>query len=66
MSGATTANTKTVTTNVSPALTAVLLTNLLSLAPENMTIAQMKTLLDAVGRGPLGSNPASLIGACLP
>lgn len=63
---ATVSNSKTVTTNVSPALTASTLTGLLAIAPENLTLAQLKTILDATKRGPHGSNPNATVGQCLP
>jgi hypothetical protein len=63
---ATVSGSKTVTTSVSPALTAATLTTLLAIAPENLTLAQLGQLRDACNRGPAGSNPAALVGACLP
>lgn len=62
----TTSNTKTVTTSVSPALTATLLTSLLAEPIELLTISQLDSILSATKRGPNGSNPNALIGACLP
>lgn len=63
---ATVSGSKTVTTSVSPQFTATVLTGLLAVAPEDLTIAQLKTLLDATKRTPLGSNPAATVGQCLP
>jgi hypothetical protein len=62
----TTANTKTVTTNVSPAMNATLLTTLLAKPIELLSIAELKIIVDSTKRSAAGSNPASLIGACLP
>jgi hypothetical protein len=57
---------KTVTTSVSPAMSATLLTSLLATAPEALTLAQLKILVQATQRGPFGSNPAATVGSCLP
>jgi hypothetical protein len=66
MSAATVSGSKTVTTNVSPGLTATALTAILAIAPENLSMAQLGQLRDACNRSGAGSNPNSLIGACLP
>jgi hypothetical protein len=57
---------KTVTTDVSPALTASVLTSLLATAPENMTVGQLGQIQDAISRVPYGGTPTSVIGALLP
>jgi hypothetical protein len=56
---------KTVTKAVAPHLTASGLTALLAIAPENMTVAQVKQLVDAVDRVPGGGEPTTTIGALL-
>lgn len=56
---------KTVNNAVSPSLPASTLTTLLATAPENMTIAQLDQLKDAVKRIPGGGNPAATIGSLL-
>jgi hypothetical protein len=56
---------KTVTTNISPALTAGTLTTILATAPENMTVAQLDQLRDALKRVPFGHTASSVIGALL-
>ena len=58
---ATVSGSKIVTTNASPQLTSGLLTTLMSTAVENLTIAQLKTILDATKRLPGAViRPASL------
>jgi hypothetical protein len=52
---------KTVTTDLAPHLTAAQLTTLLAIAPENMTLAQVRQLEDAASRHPKGSNPANTL-----
>ncbi len=52
---------KTVTTDLAPHLTAAQLTTLLAIAPENMTLAQLRQLEDAASRHPKGSNPANTL-----
>ena len=56
---------KTVTTAVAPHLSASVLTALLAIAPENMTVAQCAQLLDACARVPKGEDPGITIGALL-
>jgi hypothetical protein len=56
---------KTVTNALAPHLSATVLTNLLAIAPENMTVAQMEQLNDAIRRVPKGKEPASTIGSIL-
>lgn len=56
---------KTVTTNVSPALTASVLTTLMATPIEQFTIAQLHQLTDALKRIPGGGAPSSVVGALL-
>jgi hypothetical protein len=56
---------KTVTQGVAPHLSASVLTALLAIAPENMTVAQCAQLLDACARVPKGEDPGTTIGALL-
>jgi hypothetical protein len=56
---------KTVSTDVSPALTASVLTAILATAPENMTVGELETLRDALNRVPQGNTATSVIGALL-
>ena len=56
---------KTVNNSVSPSLTASALTSLLAIAPENMTVAQLGKLHDALSRISGGGNPAATIGSLL-
>lgn len=63
---ATVSGSKTVNTAAAPHLTAATLTALLAIAPENLTLAQLDQLHDAVRRTPAGSVPTNTIGACLP
>jgi hypothetical protein len=56
---------KTVTQALAPHLPASLLTTLMSIAVENMTIAQYQQIGDALNRSALGSSTASLIGQVL-
>jgi hypothetical protein len=55
--------TKTVTRAVAPHLTAAGLTALLATALENLTVAQLKELVDAVERVPGGSKPGATLGS---
>jgi hypothetical protein len=57
--------TKTVTKAIAPHLTAAELTALLATAPENLTVAQLEQLHDAVKRAPGGSKPAATLGSIL-
>jgi hypothetical protein len=52
---------KTVTTNISPALTASVITNLLAIPVEQLTIAQLDALKDATKRVPYGGTPTSVL-----
>ena len=58
--------TKTVTKDVAPHLSAALLTALLAKAPEQMTVAQLRQLVDAISRVPHGDDPDKTIGDLLP
>lgn len=42
-----------------------MLTTLLAIAPENMTVAQFYQILDALKRIPGGANPSATIGSLL-
>lgn len=66
VSSATVSNSKTVSTSVSPALTASVLTALMAIPVEQLTIAQLRQLTDAVKCVPGGGAPSSVIGALLP
>ncbi len=56
---ASTSGTKTVTQSQAPHLSATLLTSLLAVAPQNFTVAQLRTLKDAISRVVGGGNPAA-------
>ena len=56
---------KTVTRDYSPALTGAALTTLLATAIENLTIAQLKQITDALARIPGGSAESTLVGTLL-
>jgi hypothetical protein len=58
--------TKTVTTDRSPHLTGAVLTALLAKAPEQLTVAELNQLHDAINRSSAGSVPTNTIGTCLP
>ncbi|MBV9772099.1 MAG: hypothetical protein JOZ32_21180 [Bryobacterales bacterium] len=60
---ATVTGSKTVTYNLAPHLSASTLTHLLATAPENLTVFQVKELLDAIERTPGGSNPGATLGS---
>jgi hypothetical protein len=62
---ATTAGTKTVTHALAPHLTATLLTTLLATPIENLTVAQLDQLFDALSRTSKGETPATTIGSLL-
>jgi hypothetical protein len=62
---ATVSGSKTVLTAVSPGLPASTLTTLLSIAPENLTVAQLGQLKDAISRIPGGGVPTATIGSLL-
>ena len=56
---------KTVTRDAAPHLKAATLTTLLGIAVENMTVAQLQSIRDALKRIPGGSTPGALIGSLL-
>jgi hypothetical protein len=56
---------KTVTKDVAPTMTAAQLTTLLATAPENMTIAQVRTLHEALKRVSGGDAPELTVGSLL-
>lgn len=62
---ATVSGSKTVTKSPSPCCAASMLTTLLAIAPENMTVAQFYQILDALKRIPGGANPSATIGSLL-
>jgi hypothetical protein len=62
---ATTSGTKTVTTAVAPHLSASVLTALLAVPVENLTVAQFYQIEDALKRIPKGTAPGSVIGSIL-
>ena len=59
---------KTVTKDVSPQQTAARMTTLLAIAPENMTLAQLRELTDALNHVSGGSDASSAttVGTLLP
>ena len=58
-------NSKTVTQAAAPHLPASLLTTLLSIAPENLTVAQFHQIGDALKRYSGSGNPAAVLGSIL-
>lgn len=62
---ATTSGTKTVTHTIAPHLSAATLTTLLATPIENLTVLQLRELIDALKRVQGGDSPASTIGALL-
>ena len=62
---ATTAGTKTVTKTLAPHLTATTLTTLLATPIENLTVAQVQQLIDALRRVQGGRTPGNLVGSLL-
>lgn len=56
---------KTVLHGVAPHLPASLLTSLLAIAPENMTVTQFNQIRDALKRIPRGGAPTKTIGSLL-
>ena len=56
---------KTVTKSVAPHLSASVLTTLLAIAVENMTVKQFKQISDAIKHLPKGGDPTSTIGTLL-
>lgn len=57
--------TKTVTMSLAPHLTASVLTSLLATPVENLTVAQLDQLRDAVNRVAKGATPSSTVGSLL-
>jgi hypothetical protein len=57
--------TKTVTVSVAPHLPASVLTALLATPVENLTVAQLDQLRDAVNRVAQGAAPSSSVGSLL-
>lgn len=62
---ATVSGSKTVTRPLAPHLTAATLTDLLGTAIENMTVAQLHAVQEALDRVPGGNDRARVIGALL-
>ena len=62
---ATVADSKTVTKDLAPHLTAAVLTALLATPIEALTVAQLQLLTDAVKRVSKGGDPTQLVGALL-
>jgi len=62
---ATTSGTKTVTHALAPHLSAAVLTALLATPIENLTVAQLDELRDALSRVAKGEAPATTIGTLL-
>jgi len=62
---ATTSNTKTVTAAVAPHLPASALTTLLATPIENLTVAQLRQVADAVSRVKGGGSETATIGSLL-
>ena len=59
---ATCSGTKTVTKTLAPHLTAAVLTTLLATPIENLTVAQVQQLIDAIKRVSGGKTPGNVIG----
>jgi hypothetical protein len=62
---ATTTGTKTVTRSLAPQLSAAMLTALMATALENLTIAQLNQIYDALKRVTDGKNPLRTIGSLI-
>jgi hypothetical protein len=62
---AATSGTKTVTHSLAPHLTAAMLTSLLATPIENLTVAQLEEICDALKRIPTGETPLKTIGTLL-
>lgn len=62
---ASTSNTKTCTVDLAPHLPANLLTAILGLPVENLTVANLDTLKDAISRVSGGNDPHAKLGALL-
>ena len=56
---------KTCTVTVAPHITGAQLTTILAVAPENLTVAQVRILEDAINRVSGGGNAAAVIGTLL-
>jgi hypothetical protein len=56
---------KTVTTDLAPHLTATLLSTLMQTAPENLTVAELNQLGDAIARVKGGHTPDTTLGSLL-
>lgn len=56
---------KTVTNDITPNLTAALLTTLLAIAPENLTVAQLGELSRALERTAIGDPNTDTVGSLL-
>ena len=57
---------KTVSVAVAPHLSAATLTALMAIAPENLTVAQLDQIKDAINRVVGGGEPTRTIGQLLP
>jgi hypothetical protein len=53
---------KTVNNSLAPHLSASTLTTLLATAPENLTIAQLRQIADAISRIAFGTDPNRTLG----
>jgi hypothetical protein len=62
---ATTSGTKTLTRTLAPHLTAAVLTTLLSTPIENLTIGQLRQIVDALKRSSSGEDLTRTIGSLL-
>lgn len=62
---ATTSGTKTVTHSLAPHLTAATLTTILATPIENLTVAQLSQITDALTRLPDGETPTRTVGSLL-
>jgi hypothetical protein len=62
---ATITGSKTCTQGLAPHLSPSRLTTILATAVENLTIAQLRDLLDALHRSAAGEEPSSIIGSLL-
>jgi hypothetical protein len=56
---------KTVSLDSHPTLTASTLTTILATAPEDLTVAQLGQLQDALKRVPFGGTPSKTVGELL-
>jgi hypothetical protein len=62
---ATVSGSKTINNAVAPHLSASTLTNLMATAVENLTVAQLRQLEDAVSRISFGTDPNTTLGQLL-